>query len=329
MPNEERDLAIAANNSWVLAFDNLSGLSNQLSDALCKVSTGGGLATRKLYSDDEEAVFQIMRPVILNGIDDIGHRQDLLDRSIVINLPSINQAKRKDESTFWKEFMDCKAAVLGFLCGVISHALAELPNIELINKPRMADFALWVTAAEKALGWPEGELTKIYTGNRAKAVDQGLESDPLAVTVQLFMEERTEWESTPQKTLEQLERYLKDEKIKKSKAWPTANKLKQRLRRIAPALRTKCIEFIELPRTSKGRLIRLEKVQKEPTQLTQLTQVDNVNSFDYDGRADVSDTIKSQLTWRETNNPNGYDSCDNYDGRKSFKSNTDSEDLVI
>jgi len=89
LPNDERDLAIAAKNTWILAFDNLSGLSGAMSDALAKMSTGGGLATRKLYSNDDEAVFNIMRPSILNGIDDIAQRQDLLDRSIVINLPTI------------------------------------------------------------------------------------------------------------------------------------------------------------------------------------------------------------------------------------------------
>jgi hypothetical protein len=59
LPKEERDLSIAANNSRILAFGNLSGLSNMISDALCKLSTGGGLATRRLFTDDEEAVLTL------------------------------------------------------------------------------------------------------------------------------------------------------------------------------------------------------------------------------------------------------------------------------
>ena len=57
LPRDVRDLAIAANNAHILAFDNLSGISVDVADALCRLSTGGGFATRALYSDDEERIF--------------------------------------------------------------------------------------------------------------------------------------------------------------------------------------------------------------------------------------------------------------------------------
>lgn len=76
IPKDERDLMIAAKNSWVLNFDNLSGTPPWLSDALCRLSTGGGLSTRELYSNDEEALFTARRPVIINGIDDLATRAD-------------------------------------------------------------------------------------------------------------------------------------------------------------------------------------------------------------------------------------------------------------
>ena len=47
-PRDERDLMIRARNGWVLAFDNLSKLPDWLSDALCRLSTGGGFSTRAL-----------------------------------------------------------------------------------------------------------------------------------------------------------------------------------------------------------------------------------------------------------------------------------------
>lgn len=74
-PKEERDLAIAARSAQVVAFDNLSGLPDWLSDAICKLSTGGGFTARKLYTDDEEELFVFKRPVILNGIDAIAWRR--------------------------------------------------------------------------------------------------------------------------------------------------------------------------------------------------------------------------------------------------------------
>ncbi len=54
LSREQRELMIAANNSYLLAFDNLSGLPHWLSDALCRLATGGSFAVRQLYTDDEE-----------------------------------------------------------------------------------------------------------------------------------------------------------------------------------------------------------------------------------------------------------------------------------
>ena len=71
-PRNGRDLMIAASNGWVLGLDNLSRLPNWLSDSLCRLATGGGFSTRELYSDDEEVIFDAMRPVILTGIEDLG-----------------------------------------------------------------------------------------------------------------------------------------------------------------------------------------------------------------------------------------------------------------
>ncbi len=86
-PRDERDLAIAAVNRRVLAFDNLSGIPPWLSDAFCRLSTGGAVGTRKLYEDDEEVVFDAKRPVILNGIHHLINRSDLLDRSLCVQPP--------------------------------------------------------------------------------------------------------------------------------------------------------------------------------------------------------------------------------------------------
>ena len=77
-PEDIRDLMIAANNNLVLAYDNISRLAGDVSDALCRVSTGGGYATRALYSDDEELLIDVMRPIAMNGIAELVNRADLM-----------------------------------------------------------------------------------------------------------------------------------------------------------------------------------------------------------------------------------------------------------
>jgi hypothetical protein len=284
IPTQERDFSIAAKNTWVLAFDNLSGLSNAISDTLCKLSTGGGTSNRKLYSDDEETVFNIMRPMILNGIDDIAKRQDLLDRSILLNLPAIPPNERSDEGTFWADFEKAKPRILGALFDVISGSLRELPNAKLIEKPRMADFALWITAAEEALNWPKGKFMKAYNSNRFEAIEQGLESDPIGVAVQAFMKKREVWEGTVEKTLIELGGFVGDANTKNTRAWPTSRKLKERLRRIAPALRAKGIEYTDLGRKSEGSTLMLRRIEKTSTLSTSNTQgSSNLMPYGVDG----------------------------------------------
>ena len=76
MPRDEHSIALAAKNSRVLAIDNLSHLSGDQSDSLCRISTGGGLSARKLYTDEDEVLIQYCRPIILNGIGDVVARGD-------------------------------------------------------------------------------------------------------------------------------------------------------------------------------------------------------------------------------------------------------------
>jgi hypothetical protein len=160
-PHEERDLMIAAKNSRCIAFDNLSRTSVWLSDALCRIATGSGFSTRTLYSDDQEQIFKASRPVLLNGIDGIVFRGDLMDRSIILYLPPISPEERIPEKQFWKRFQKARPFILGALLDALVCALKRIKKVNLTWHPRMVDFARWATAAEPGLGWPEGAFISV------------------------------------------------------------------------------------------------------------------------------------------------------------------------
>jgi hypothetical protein len=92
---------IATNNGHLLAFDNLSGLPAWLSDALCRIASGGSFAVRQLYTDDAEVLFKAARPILLNGIEDVIARPDLADRTILLTLGPIGEEKRRSEAGLW------------------------------------------------------------------------------------------------------------------------------------------------------------------------------------------------------------------------------------
>ncbi len=143
LARDERELMIAANNSHVLAFDNLSGMPPWLSDALCRLASGGSLAVRQLYTDDEEVLFQAARPTLLNGIEDVIGRPDLADRAIFLTMPPINERDRRPEAELWRKFESARATILGALLDVATHGLKNRSRFRGAALPRMADFALW------------------------------------------------------------------------------------------------------------------------------------------------------------------------------------------
>jgi hypothetical protein len=151
-PRDERDLVIAASNGLVIGYDNLSYLPDWLSDALCRLATGGGYATRELFTDGDEAIFDAQRPILLNGIEDVITRGDLLDRALVVTLPTIEPHHRQTEARFSERFEKARPRILGALLTAVSGAMRELPHVQLRDLPRMADFAVWATASGKALG---------------------------------------------------------------------------------------------------------------------------------------------------------------------------------
>ena len=190
LPREDRDLFIAANNSHVLAFDNVSGLQPWISDTLCRLSTGGGFAVRQLYTDRDEVLFDAVRPVILNGIEDIAARPDLADRAIFLTLESIPEERRRPEAELWAAFETERPRILGALLDAVVQGLRRLPDTKLERLPRMADFALWASACEPAI-WPPGTFWSAYCGNRDEAVENVIEADPVAAVVRALMETRT------------------------------------------------------------------------------------------------------------------------------------------
>ena len=254
---------ITANNSLVLAYDNLSNLKPWLSDAFCKLSTGGGFATRKNYTDEEEMIFDSKRPIILNGINVLAYNHDLVDRCIIINLPRIKEKDRRPEDEIMKDFEKAQPSILGGLCSAISTAIRNHPNISLTSYPRMADFAKWVTAAEPALPWGEGDFMKCYNLNRAEAIERSLETDPVAEAVIEMMKHGKSWSGTASELLKKLENSgFVSLKVIQSKLWPKApHALSGRLKRGSTFLFEIGIEVIFHPRESDKRGITIRRIK--------------------------------------------------------------------
>ena len=242
-PMDERDLAIAAQNAHIIGFDNFSFIPEWLSDALCRLATGSGFATRTLYTDSEETLFSAKRPIILNGIPDLMTRGDLADRALPVTLERIKDEDRKPETEIWREVEAVKPDILGGLLDAVAMALRRLPGLHLDHLPRMADFAKFVVAAEPALPLKEGEFLATYKEARDDGAQILLEGDPIhALVVDIVKKGNgnpitpNTWVGTALNLLNCLNEARGDDKP--PRGWPTsARGLSSNLRRIAPSMR--------------------------------------------------------------------------------------------
>jgi hypothetical protein len=250
LPRSERDLAITASKSHVLNFDNLSGMKPWLSDAFCRIATGGGFRTRTLYTDDGEQMFNSIRPMIMNGITDISTRHDFADRSLIVQLPVIPKERRRPESEINRYWELSKGKILGALCDALSASLANYEHTTLDYLPRMADFAKWVTAGETTLGMAKRTFLKEWENNRQRLIDIALDADPIALSILDLRagyhenngKGKFHLEMTPSSLLQFLNTTQGDRTTLKS--WPKQpNVLSGRLRRAATFLREKGIEI--------------------------------------------------------------------------------------
>ena len=241
-PRSERDLLIAANNSWVLAFDNLSAIKEWQSDAFCRLSTGGGISTRKLYTNGEEYIANPIRPIITNGIDYLPNREDFLDRSMNIHLPQIPDKGRIPEKELWEKFHMAQPFILGVMFDIVSSALLNLPHTQLGSYPRMADFVQWVASGENALPWKPGSFLKTYEENRRFAIQDSLEGNKIISAMQKMLMQKKSWTGTATDLLNTLESYT-DQGDRRS--WPKlASELSGILHRAEKSLQSVGIDLI-------------------------------------------------------------------------------------
>lgn len=259
-PRDLETWTVAAAGSYLVALDNLTAISDWLSDAICRASTGDGLVKRALYTDDGLAVLAFRRCVLVNGIAFAELRGDLADRLLPVDCQRVEEERRRDEQELLDFFDQAWPAILGGLLDLAVEVLAVLPTVYLKRRPRMADFARVVAATDQVLG-TSGLDT--YLGLRLRAAEEQIEGDLVAGTVRRFTLDCRAWQGTAGELLAELT------PDRPPKGWPaTPRGLSARLTRAAPALRTVGLEVEYLGQQGHGRArtwFLAEKTRKQPS----------------------------------------------------------------
>jgi len=239
-PKSVEDIFVSAGACPVLSYENVSHLPAPMQDALCVLATGGGYAKRKLYSDSEESIISVKRPIILNGISACVTAQDLVDRTITIETPIITE--RLEVTELWREYETERPRLLGALLDIAAKALELLPTMRIPadERPRLVEFARLGMAVAAASGHMPESFMHEFNACRQESLSRTIDASPVAAAVVDLLEVRPQGMSAPVKEILQS---LEQHRPPGCDSWPRSPKgLGDALRRAAPALRQIGIE---------------------------------------------------------------------------------------
>ncbi len=220
------------------AYDNVSFISHEQSDVLCRTSTGYGVAKRKHYTNDADFLRVLKRPVCLNGIPVAITREDLLKRVILTEvLPLSGEERTEDE--IYAELEEIKPYILHDLYTLISLVLAKLPNIKPKKLFRMADYTRIGCCVAEVLGYGHEWFLDAYKLKLDNQIKEVIWNNTIGNVLYDFIENLwcKEWKGTPSELHKILNAHAKEMTIStRTKDYPKApNKLSQEINRLVEA----------------------------------------------------------------------------------------------
>jgi hypothetical protein len=236
LPRNEEDFAVVASRNAILAADNVSAITREMSDMICACITGDGYSRRTKYRDTDETVWEYQLPVLLNGIGNVIQFPDLLDRMLLVRCPAIRPGNRKLEREIWSRYQKDAPAILGAVFDAASGMLRELDRVQVPRDIRMADAAQMMLAAARGLGLSEKLMLDALRANAAEQVREALEESIVAAPLLDLLRSNKGYEGTVGTLLEQLRSHA-GEGVQRERSWPKhPRSLRSAIDRISPAL---------------------------------------------------------------------------------------------
>jgi len=205
---------------------------------------GDNQTVRVLYTTNDEMTLSIKKPILLNGIDEIAERGDLVSRSIKIELQKLKQSKT--ETSVWSGFMANTPDILGSLLDGLSMSLKNIDRIKIDQLLRMSDFCKWASAGGNAYGWNKNDFMAAYRANVQSSYIDSIEASTFATGIVQMFKNRLEFEGRPLELLQEVEGSFISDKVRHSHNWiTTAKGVMNKLNRYQDALEVYGITFVK------------------------------------------------------------------------------------
>lgn len=190
LPKNIPDVIASVTNQYMVCFDNVSQISDELSNIFCVVATHGYYSKRRLYSNNEECAIKLNARVSFSGITNLSTKPDLIDRLVCLKLNRIDSEKRRTETEIMENFKKDLPHILDGIFITLSKAIPIYNKLNLERLPRMADFAKWGYAIAEALGYGGDKFMRIYEKNQNELLENMVSEDAVITVLIEMMKKR-------------------------------------------------------------------------------------------------------------------------------------------
>lgn len=222
IPKKEEDFFLNMERNWFVPFDNISKISEEMSNNLCKVVTGIAIPKRKIYTINDIYIIDVQRCLVINGIENCAWKEDLLNRALIYEVKKDNGITTRPNNELFADFEKEKPFLLGDIFEILSITLEIIKDVDLNNilknlnftrDIRMAEFAKWGYAIAEAMGGKGSKFLQQYKNNIDKQINEAIDSNTLVSAVKIFINEQDMkyWEGRPSDLLEEIKRVAVDE----------------------------------------------------------------------------------------------------------------------
>jgi DNA primase catalytic core len=266
-PKDDSALVVTLGAARVVAIDNLSYISPEMSDTLCLAATGGEAEGRKLYTDDEVFSVNVRSAVILTGIDLGVLHGDLASRVASIKLDPIPTSEKIADDLLEDRWGKVQAGLVWEIAELMSVIMAVMPTVKLTESPRMASFGRVLKAVDQIMGTDGLSTFMLAESERQKDVAL---TDPVATEIIRWATNggwptSKKWSGTSADLLRQLNAMAAWAPGREPKGWPTsANAIGMKVTKLITPLATEGIE-ISKGRDSSSRIITISKLDEDST----------------------------------------------------------------
>lgn len=261
LPSTEEDLFVGSLSGQVLAFDNISRISDAMSDALCRLATGATFTTRRRFTDTDEVRITAARPMLLTGIVDATGRPDLADRLFRLELQRIPDGQRVSERALHASFETDRPMLLGALLDLAVEGLRASGEPRLQSGMRMIDAVEWSQACLGRLATEE-KLIETLRSSQDLVVADLIALNPVAQAILKIVHQRGEWRGTATQLLVEVRRLTPREEHNVPRG---SAQLSAEIHRLATDLRKIGVEIESRRAGRRGeRLILISASEEDP-----------------------------------------------------------------